>query len=234
MNKKIGLQMLEEGVVAIPSFLFRYYRKIGLTDIECMVILHLYAFIEKGKEFPTHKEISERMMLSEEQCAQTFASLLQRGYIEITQGYREDGIYYEKYSLEPLWTRLIDQYIIDEFKEEKKEKEQEEGEIFTLFEQEFGRPLSPIECETLSMWIDQDKQSPSLIKQALKEAVLSGKLSFRYIDRILFEWKKNGITTVEQAEQHSRKFRTQQKKIGTVEQPKKKTNKVPFYNWLEN
>ena len=45
-------------------------------------------------------------------------------------------------------------------------------------EEEFGRPLSPLECETLAIWQDQDQHDAILIKHALKEAVLSGKLSF--------------------------------------------------------
>lgn len=40
------------------------------------------------------------------------------------------------------------------------------------------------------MWIDQDGQDPVIIKAALREAVMSGALSFRYIDRILIDWKK--------------------------------------------
>ena len=47
---------------------------------------------------------------------------------------------------------------------------------------------------------DQDQHHPNLIQAALREAVMSGKLNFRYIDRILFEWKKNGIKTVDQAQ----------------------------------
>ena len=62
------------------------------------------------------------------------------------------------------------------------------------------------------MWLDEDQHSPEIIKAALKEAVISGKLNFRYIDRILFEWKKNGIKTVEQAKEHGKKFRTETKK----------------------
>ena len=49
------------------------------------------------------------------------------------------------------------------------------------------------------MWIDDDHHDPVIIKSALREAVISGKLNFRYIDRILFDWKKNGIKTIEQA-----------------------------------
>ena len=77
-------------------------------------------------------------------------------------------------------------------KEEQKDKD-DEGEIFTLFEQEFGRLLSPMECETITMWLDDDGHTVEIIKAALKEAVLAQKLSLRYIDRILFEWKKKRV-----------------------------------------
>ena len=32
-----------------------------------------------------------------------------------------------------------------------------------------------------------------LIKEALKEAILSGVPNFKYIDKIVYEWNKNGI-----------------------------------------
>ena len=71
-----------------------------------------------------------------------------------------------------------------------------EGEIFKLFEQEFGRFLSPMECESISMWLDDDGHSVEIIRAALKEAVLAEKMSLRYIDRILFEWKKKNVKTL--------------------------------------
>ena len=86
------------------------------------------------------------------------------------------------------------------------------------------------------MWLDKDGHSPALIKAALKEAVLSGKRSFRYIDRILFEWKKSGVKTVEEAQEKSRIFRLNQQKRYTAKsnEPQKGDEQVPFYNWLEN
>ena len=106
----------------------------------------------------------------------------------------------------------------------------DEQDIYSTFEKEFGRPLSPMECESLAMWIDQDGQDPTIIKAALREAVMSGTINFRYIDRILFEWKKNGINTLEQARVHGLKFRqkTRQSKPST-----QSSDAVPFYNWLE-
>src|SRR5699024_11628105 len=80
----------------------------------------------------------------------------------------------EAYSLLLLWKKLYT---------EEKQEENEEGTIFILFEQEFGRPLSPFEIETISVWLDEDKMKPSLIKADLREAVLMSKLNFKYIDR---------------------------------------------------
>ena len=47
--------------------------------------------------------------------------------------------------------------------------------LFQLFEREFGRPLSPMECETLTQWLDEDGHPEVLIVAALREAVFCGK-----------------------------------------------------------
>ena len=45
------------------------------------------------------------------------------------------------------------------------QKSMEEERIYIhIFEQEFGRPLSPLECETLAMWLDQDDHNPLSLK----------------------------------------------------------------------
>ena len=232
MNKNSILSWIEEGVIAIPSFLFSNYKKIGLTDMECMFLLHIHAFINKGIEFPTSEQISERMLLSVEQCAQMIGSLIHRGYLSIIKGNTETGIYYEKYSLKPLWERIIDSQSLIEKKDEEVQQKNEEGALFSIFEQEFARPLSPMEREMLTMWIDHDHHKPTVIKAALKEAVISGKMNFRYIDRILFEWKKNGVQTVEQAYEYAKKFRKPKQKQPTED--KRSSEAIPFYNWLES
>lgn len=78
--------------------------------------------------------------------------------------------------------------------------------LFSVFEQELGRLLSPYECEIIIGWLDQDRYSEEIILFALKEAVFAGKLSLRYIDRILVEWSRNRVTTVEEARAQAGKF----------------------------
>lgn len=79
--------------------------------------------------------------------------------------------------------------------------------LYTLFEQEFGRSLSPIELDTLNMWLDDHDYAPELIQMALKEAVLNQVYSLKYIDRILLSWEKKNITTKAQVLEESKKFR---------------------------
>jgi DNA replication protein len=231
MNKSHMLRWLNEGSVSIPKMLFHYYKQVGITEGECMLLLQVYTFAESGNFFPTPEELSERMTYSSEDCMEMLRSLMQKGVLTIDEHQDiEKGYYSETYSLLSLWEKLL---VVSEPKQEKKGSLSEPN-LYTIFETEFGRPLSPVECETLAMWMDQDEHPALLIQAALKEGVLSGKMNFRYIDRILFEWKKNGIQTVEQAREYGEKFRKYQSrtKSNTETEPKKKVT-YPFYNWLE-
>src|SRR5690606_7359606 len=144
-----------------------------------------------------------------------------------TQGVDGNGKLYEKFSIYPLWERILDHLEMKTMSNNQVVQKNEEGEIFSIFEQEFGRLLSPMEIETISMWLDTDNHSPALIKAALKEAVLAGKISLRYIDRILFEWKKKNITSIKQVEKHAEQFHKNMKPIMHEKQNKNEnTQKV--------
>ncbi|WML45080.1 DnaD domain-containing protein [Neobacillus sp. PS3-40] len=227
------LSWIEEGNITIPAILFLEYRNIKLNEYELMLLLHINTFIEKGNGFPTPEELSSRMTISTTECTEILRKLIQHGFIEIIDECSTEGIRFERYSLRPLWEKLIDQFLLNKKGKQELSRQSEETDLYTCYEKEFGRPLSPFECETLGMWMDDDHHDPSIIKAALREAVMSGKLNFRYIDRILFEWKKNGIKTIDQAKSQGRKFRQKQMhgRDPQAEQPSSTT--VPFYNWLE-
>lgn len=234
VNKTIMLKWLQEGNITVPGALLTHYKEINLTEKDLVLLLHVISFLDKGNEFPTPTELSMCMTVSVSECNEMLRRLIQKGFIEIIDGYSEDGIRFEKYSIERLWEKLLDYFMIEHKKEEAKLVQKEETDLYTCFEKEFGRPLSPFECETLAMWMEDDHHDPIIIKVALRESVLSGKLNFRYIDRILFEWKKNGVKTIEQAKNYGRKFRQHQSQSrNKIENGIPKTKSVPFYNWLE-
>lgn len=67
-----------------------------------------------------------------------------------------------------------------------------DNSLFETFESEFGRPLSTREMQKISDWNrNMDKKT---ILYALREASAYQKLNLSYIDRILEEWNRKGIT----------------------------------------
>lgn len=222
----------EQPYVGIPSYLFKYYHQLQIADDEALILLHLCSFLEEGFEFPTPYDFSTRTNFSTNDISLKLQRLMQKGAIEIIQANDATGRISEKYSIWPLWERIM-QLLASEKVEKQEAKEQlSEAEIYKLLEQEFGRLLSPIELETIGMWFDQDGHSPDIIKAALREAVLAGKVSLRYIDRILFEWKKKNITSIKQVEQQAENFRQHTMKPVTPNVQTPAPNKI-FYNWLE-
>ena len=82
------------------------------------------------------------------------------------------------------------------------EIKKEKDSIFDFVEKNFGRTLNPIENEQISEWEDNE-----LTRHAIKQAILNGAYSFRYINKILHNYKMNNIQTVQQAQEADKKFR---------------------------
>ncbi|WP_235988902.1 DnaD domain-containing protein [Aquibacillus kalidii] len=225
MTNKHSYQLFLKDQITIPSLLLRKYQELGLNEQEVMLILQIHCFYLEGNSFPTPYELASYSTLTEQECSTILRKLIQKNMLSIDQNQNDRNVLNEQYSLEQLWKILYTP------KPEQKPIDNEQTNIFILFEQEFGRPLSPFEIETVNIWIDEDEQPPALIKAALREAVLMGKLNFRYIDRILREWKKKGIHSVEQARNHSKSFHTKQ---GSTEKTNETKRDVSlYYNWLD-
>lgn len=226
MTKGYNIQQILLDQLSISTSLLSSYTSLGLDEKEVMVLIQIHRFAYEGNFFPTPFDIASCMSVSEDECSRILRKLVQKQFLTIEKGENAENQVSEVYSLETLWKNLYD---------EKLEKVEEEhfGTIFVLFEQEFGRPISPFEIEMINAWIDEDQIAPSLIKAGLREAVLMGKLNFKYIDRILRDWQKKGIQTVEQARDASRTIR-QTRQTNTREYKEEATgDKTLYYNWLK-
>lgn len=225
----------EQRNISVPQLFFQHYNEMNIQDDEALIILHLITFEQQGVDFPTPNDLMARTNFQPMTISQILQRLMQKGMLEISQSTDESGKLTEKYSVYPLWERLLN--LLESKQQRVKETaiKLDETAIFNLFEQEFGRLLSPIEIETIGMWMDLDQHTPEIIKAALKEAVLAGKVSLRYIDRILMEWKKKNIKTLQQIEKHSEQYRkhTTAPMQMNQQQTQQPTKKVSFYNWLE-
>ncbi|MBP3635017.1 MAG: DnaD domain protein [Bacilli bacterium] len=182
MNKNIIDELLRVNTnLIIPSYLIKYISKLDLDKNE--FIMMLYFLNNKEKLIFNPKKISEDLYLEQNYILEIINSLIEKKYISIEMS-KENGIIEEFISLD-LFFGKINLFLVES------DKDTNSKDIYSRFEKEFGRTLSPIEYETINKWIESNI-SLDLIEAALKEAILSGVNSIRYIDKILFEWNKKG------------------------------------------
>lgn len=185
MNKNvIESLMVVNNHLIIPNYFIRYYKKFNLENNELLMLIYLLNCNEKL--ILDNKKISKDLYLEENEVLNIISSLIEKNYISIEMS-KNNGIIEEYISLD-LFYEKINSYLIEN------DKKDNSSDIYSKFEKEFGRTLSPVEYETISKWIESNI-SLELIEAALKEAILSGVNSIRYIDKILFEWNKKGYKT---------------------------------------
>lgn len=75
--------------------------------------------------------------------------------------------------------------------------------VCNVLEKEFGRPITPIETEIIKTW----DYSIEIIKLAIAESISNGIFYIKYIDKILYHWKRANVRTVAEAKNYSQRFR---------------------------
>lgn len=78
------------------------------------------------------------------------------------------------------------------------------AKVYKSFENEFGRPLSPIEGELIMSWCDQHPLE--LVTEALRLSVLNGSFNLRYIERILQDWQRKNLRSLREVRQMEEAF----------------------------
>ncbi len=150
---------------------------IGSLDISLEEFLLVLYFLNVSPILDID-DIKDKLGFDEEKITDTFSKLLNKKYIELDVK-NGSGKVVEMVKLDPLLDRLA----------LNKKEEKDNSDIYSLFEREFGRTLSPFEYELINKWIEKGV-SEETIKEALKEAVLNGVRNFKYIDKIIYEWSK--------------------------------------------
>lgn len=131
-------------------------------------------------------DIKKVLGFNEEEILNTYTSLITKGLIEV-KVFKDSGVVSEVISLDMFYDKLV----------MNTKNEENNTDIYSKFESEFGRSLSPIEYETINRWLENGV-SEEIITSALKEAVINGASNLRYIDKIIYEWTKKGVKPKEE------------------------------------
>ena len=116
----------------------------------------------------------------------------------------------EYISLDLLYEKLGNTFL------DREEDKEIDNSIFTVFENELGKLLSPMEIEKIKEWITSGNTN-EMITLALKEAVLNGVSNLNYIDSILNNWKKKGYKNKEDVLKDKENYHTKKEKVQVFE-----------------
>lgn len=208
-------KLLKNSTISIPRLLLLQYKNLKLTDRQFILLVYLLG-IENTSFNP--KQIGIDLGLTLEQLMEEITSLTSLGLIQLELK-KVGNVRDEFVNLDGLYQKLV-YIVINGIPEQKKEISKD---IFTKFEEEFGRTLSPMEYEIIHAWLDGD-YSEELVMLALKEATYNGVSNLRYIDRILHEWYKKGYRNSSDIEKEKRNFQTR----------KKQNQEIFGYDWLND
>lgn len=107
-------------------------------------------------------------------------------------------------------------------------QEEVKTDIFKNFEKELGRTISSMELELINGWLTVGVPE-EIILGALREAVYNGVTSFKYIDRIIYEWDKKGFKTMDDVNKHLMSRREMKSNNESIS---KKEQEVADYDWV--
>jgi len=213
--------LLQQGITAVPVLLLENYRSLDLSEKELVLILELWtSHNQPGGNLLIADVLAGIMELPVAEIEALIAALVQKRYLKID----DDPVQGRSYSLAPIFDHLSELWAQKRISiASETTKPSRPTELISLFEQEFGRPLTPMETTQIQDWRTEDQLPDSLIKEALKISVLRGILNFRYIDSILRDWRKKGIKSVKDLDRL--KGRPREKNSSLVKTSRQATSK---------
>ncbi|WP_390409681.1 DnaD domain-containing protein [Lacticaseibacillus jixiensis] len=186
---------MQTSQISFSDAVFAHYAQSDLTHSELIVYLFLSRWGQQHQEAPAPDALAQAVKMTPAAVYQTINSLLKKQAVALVSVQDNAGHSVDQYDVTPLLRRLL---AAPQTTVVNTQQPDDDVTVFNQIEIEFGRPLSPIEQQTISDWLNIDHYDPAIILLALREAVINQKYSLRYIDRILIAWEKQHLTTPQQ------------------------------------
>ena len=197
------INLIKDKPVFVPRVLLRSYKNLGISDEELVLIMIIMTYGEKVVYDP--EMFALEINGNKKQIMRIIDSLCDKNILSLIIE-KNDKKAYEFISLEPLYEKLLNITL------DKEEEKEIDNSIFSKFEEEFGRTLSPMEYEKIKEWITSGN-STELIECALREAVMNKVDNLNYIDRILASWQKKGYKNRNDVMKDKESFRNKKDKV---------------------
>ena len=192
------LSAYKTGNLVLPTELLFHFHEIFDNSDDFLVWQFFYLQNTTSLEEISHNQIAESIGKSVTEVNRSMSNLTEKGLLQ----YKTIVLNGE---IEAVFDALPALERLDEIVESHSTVAQPISQnslkdLVETFQRELGRLLTPFEIEDLTKTIQDDKTSPELVTAALREAVFNGKANWKYIQAILRNWRREGITTVSQVE----------------------------------
>lgn len=206
-------KILMDRPLVIPRIIINNYKKLNITEEELIILIFI---IDYGVDLEYNPSVFvQELNIDKYKVLELINSLKEKNILTILIKKENKKVSSEYISLQPLYDKVMN-IVMD-----NKEKQIEIDEnIYSIFENELGRTLSPLEYEKIKEMVTSYGQE--LVAEALKEAVYNRANNLRYIETILSEWNKKGYKSKADILKDRENYR------------KKKTDniKLPDIDWL--
>ncbi|HEM9181081.1 TPA: DnaD domain-containing protein [Streptococcus agalactiae] len=196
------LEQYQSGQLTLPSALFFHFKSIFKTADDFLVWQFFYLQNTTNLSDLTPSRIATSLDKTVADINRSISNLTSQGLLDVKtiELNHEIEIIFDTSPVFAKLDKLFEednQVIIDNKTSDSNRLKDLVGD----FERELGRLLSPFELEDLQKTLQEDQTDPDIVRAALREAVFNGKTSWNYINAILRNWRREGLTTLRKIEE---------------------------------
>ena len=212
-------KLLNSKKLIINDYIIRVALDNNLKLDEFLVLVYFDNSLDKAFEVDL---ISSSLGLDEQRTMEAFNSLMIKGLVTLESIKDVESRYNEVVNLNGVYDIVSDNILVDAKKDVSKD-------IFRTFQEELGRPISPMEIELINGWL-LSGTNEDIVLGALREAVYNGVSNFRYIDKIIYEWTKKGFKNMDDVNNYLKNRRSENDKSKSIN---KREEDILDFDWLD-
>ncbi len=183
----MSIDIMKESNLVFPSFLIPVIKSLKLEINDLILLLYFWNYKKATFDLTA---INQTIKLSEEEILTSFNNLMQKKIIKLDIIKDDNEKRNEVINLDYF-------YMLISEKLNTKEKESTKEDLYSIFERDLGKTLSSMDFEYINGWIEKGF-SEELILGALKKALFYNASDLRYIDKVLYDWKRKGYKNMDE------------------------------------
>ena len=185
MDIKDIKRYINNNTIDFTELVLNNYYKLEIDETDAVMLIKLQYLLTNNITFISPSQLSKMLSISTQTTSRRLKSLIEKGYIQMEIIENKNGKQTESFSLDFLIESILKSGYEERNGNVETNSKTLESKLAKLFEEEFKKPLSILDIQTITKWLNEDKYGYNDIKDALFEAVRTRKLTIKYVDTIL-------------------------------------------------